>query len=79
MYLMNLTHLAMLINMSIRILKRLTTEDRQHAHNMRIYPKICTSIKGHVYTSDRSLEYGSSIVAKGFPKISLIILGHIYG
>ena len=44
MNLIDFTYLAKLIYVSLRILGRLTTEDRKHTHHMKIYPKIRTSI-----------------------------------
>ena len=37
---------------------------------MRIYSKICTSIRGRVNASDKSLEDAPSIVTKAFPHAS---------
>ena len=36
----------------------LAMKDRKHTHNMRIYPKIHTSINGCVNLGDKSLEDG---------------------
>ena len=53
-------------------------EDRLHAHNMGIELKIFTSIKGCLYMSDKSLREESCVASKALPKISLVILGHVY-
>ena len=78
MNLINFTHLVKLVYVSIEILGRLTMEDREHTHCMRIYSKICTSIKEHMNKHDKSLKDGSSIVIEVPPRIFLVILGHFY-
>ena len=50
------TYLAKSIYVFLGVLGRFTMEDRKHTHNMRIYPKIHTSINGCVSSGDRSLE-----------------------
>ena len=67
MNLINFAYLTKLVYMSIRILGRFTIEDRKHTHNMRIYSKIFTFIKGRVNATDRSLEEGPSVVNMTFP------------
>ena len=71
-------NLGKLIQMSIGIFRRLTIEDRKHAHKMGIYSKIGPSSKGCVNSSDGLLEDGPSIVTKAFLGISLIVPGHFY-
>ena len=61
------THLAKFIYVSIRVLRRFTMKDRKHTHDMRIYSKVCTSIKGCVNSGERSLEDGPRVVLKACP------------
>ena len=50
----------------VYLAKLVYVEDRYYTHYVRIYPKICTSIKGHVNASDKSLEDVPSVVTKAF-------------
>ena len=45
---------------------------------MRIYSKICTSIKWCMYMSDKSPEERSCVVTKAIPSNSIIVLGYSY-